>query len=217
MKATLVVGLYFALSLLSSTADATLIEQDFISGNGDGLVTFDSQTGLRWLDLSASAGRSFNEVSTEFGLGGDFEGFRYATNEEILMLWQNAGLVDIDLAGFGNFTEANYIPARNLIDLIGSTSVFLSQTTALGISGTPEPLHSQNRFTPQLELLEYAQPFTAEARTNGIINVSYSLSTVGSWLVQPATIPESSTLYLIVGGFASLVLFRHRGKGRRLG
>ena len=55
----------------TSTAFAAIYD------NGTG--TTDSTSGLDWLDLTASTGRSYADVSGEFGTGGDFEGYRYAT------------------------------------------------------------------------------------------------------------------------------------------
>lgn len=36
---------------------------------GDGLLTFDSVTNLEWLDVTASVGRSYNDVATQLGGG----------------------------------------------------------------------------------------------------------------------------------------------------
>jgi hypothetical protein len=55
----------------------------------------DLVTGLEWLDLTLSAAMSYNQVSAEFGVGGLFEGFRYATKAEITTFWSNAGITPI--------------------------------------------------------------------------------------------------------------------------
>ena len=62
-------------------------------------LTIDTNTGLRWLDLTLTNGRSFNDVSSNFAVGGDYEDYRHATRNEILSFWSNAGI---------NYT-ANYI------------------------------------------------------------------------------------------------------------
>lgn len=61
---------------LTVPAQADLIEVDLVSGSGDKLITRDTLANLDWLDLSESLGRNFNDVSTQFGIGGDFEGWR---------------------------------------------------------------------------------------------------------------------------------------------
>jgi len=55
----------------------------------NGTYTTDTVGGLDWLDLTESTGRSFDYVSTQFGVGGEFEGWRYATGEEFNILINN--------------------------------------------------------------------------------------------------------------------------------
>jgi len=50
-------------------------------------ITRDTVTGLDWLDVTASLGRSFHDVNNEFGPGGDFEGWRYAIESELVTLF----------------------------------------------------------------------------------------------------------------------------------
>tara|TARA_B000000565_G_scaffold255758_1_gene237620 strand:- start:107695 stop:108435 length:741 start_codon:yes stop_codon:yes gene_type:complete len=50
---------------------------------GDKLSVLDYQTGIEYLRLSESVGRSIDNVSANFGPGGDFEGWRLATEAEI--------------------------------------------------------------------------------------------------------------------------------------
>jgi uncharacterized protein YjbI with pentapeptide repeats len=85
---------------------------------GAGSITLDLATGLEWLDLGFSINRSFDDVSANFGPGGDFEGFRYATAAELITLYMNAGIVNIDT----NVLEAvNLTPVSNLLNLTGTT------------------------------------------------------------------------------------------------
>ena len=85
-----------ALFSLFITTQSTLLSaaislhNDFsLAASADGFnITFDSSTGLEWLDLDVSVGRTFNDLSgvdgsNEFIGGGDFEGFRYATRLEL--------------------------------------------------------------------------------------------------------------------------------------
>lgn len=44
---------------------------------GDNSLTFDTSTNLAWLDLSITAGISFNQVSSELGIGGIYSGYRF--------------------------------------------------------------------------------------------------------------------------------------------
>jgi hypothetical protein len=76
--------------LLSANANAALVSAD-LSIVGDGLITRDTNSGMEWLDLTESQNYSYNYVSSQFGIGGQFEGWRYATSSEVDTLLDNAG------------------------------------------------------------------------------------------------------------------------------
>ena len=54
--------------------------------HGLGSITRDLDLGLDFLDVNLSADLTMDYVLTQFGVGGDFEGFRYATVGEFLSL-----------------------------------------------------------------------------------------------------------------------------------
>jgi hypothetical protein len=168
--------------LVPMAAPAKLVEVDLDTA-GDGLITRDTETALDWLDVNVTVGQSFDAVTAALGPGGVLEGFRYASRSEVVELWQNAGIVDIDLPGFVNYTAANFDGASRILDLVGTTP-FFNQTGVQGICDTPAPSGATYRLTPQVALSPSED--TAEARTNGVIAVDYDLATIGSWLVRPA-------------------------------
>ena len=69
-----------------SPAQAILID--------NGSMTLDTGTGLEWLDLTESINRSFDNVSGQFGAGGDFAGWRHANFAIVSTLFVNAGFPD---------------------------------------------------------------------------------------------------------------------------
>lgn len=69
--------------LFSIHTHAALIDQ--------GLITQDTRTGIEWLDLTETAGLTFNYVSAQLGAGGAFEGWRYATVDEVEGYFDSAG------------------------------------------------------------------------------------------------------------------------------
>ena len=82
--------MFMVLSINLVNVDAGLmgVHDPTVVGNGasptDGFnLTRDTATGLEWLDLTLSTGLSFNDVSASFGTGQAFDGFRYATLDEI--------------------------------------------------------------------------------------------------------------------------------------
>jgi hypothetical protein len=94
---------------------AVLVSED--SDFGADTITHDSETDLRWLDLTLSTGFSYVNLLAELEAGGDFEGYRLATRAEVQELWLNAG---IDLST-NDFVEVNYDPIVALTALIGQT------------------------------------------------------------------------------------------------
>jgi hypothetical protein len=78
-----------ALILLSQTfiiSTAQAASTDFFDHD---TYTTDSISGLDWLDVTASTNRSYNDISSQFGTGKDFYGWRYATGVEFNALVTN--------------------------------------------------------------------------------------------------------------------------------
>ena len=71
---------------------SALLEADWMPGSGDGLLTLDTNTGLEWLDLTVTENMSVTTVSAQFGSGGSYEGFQYASAGEVGQLFTDAGL-----------------------------------------------------------------------------------------------------------------------------
>jgi len=83
----------------------------------------DAGTGLDWLDVTASVNRSYLDVSSQFGVGGDFEGWRYATAAEFgAMLSAATGGVYSGITGAGQTQILeSATDLRDLIGLFGDT------------------------------------------------------------------------------------------------
>ncbi|MEZ6318102.1 MAG: hypothetical protein R3B49_05005 [Phycisphaerales bacterium] len=106
------------LAALAPLASADLTSRDW-AASGDGLLTFDADSGLEWLDWEYTNNRSYADVSSQLGAGGEFEGFRYATEDEMRGLYEHAGAVYIDPVDGG---DSGNIPANELLaDLLGPT------------------------------------------------------------------------------------------------
>ena len=80
----------FAVSISCNSTQAGILVGDWKNA-GDGLLTIDTAKGLEFLDVTESRNRTFNEVTAEFGIGGDYEGFRYATEQEAIDLILSIG------------------------------------------------------------------------------------------------------------------------------
>jgi len=117
-KTTTAVLLTAALTTAAS-AGPVLTEADWLAA-GDGLLTNDAISGLQWLDWSHTINRSYDDVSSQLGAGGEFEGFRYATYDEVVTLYLHAGAVFIEFDS--NINHVENIPGATLLaGLLGET------------------------------------------------------------------------------------------------
>lgn len=106
--------------LFSSFANASVISVgDSVFGSDS--VTRDTESGLEWLDVTLSVNRSYNEVSTQFGVGGDYEGWRYASGLEFEQLLYNYTGVDDSLPTLAEYYSEGADSIDELILLLGDT------------------------------------------------------------------------------------------------
>jgi hypothetical protein len=134
---------------------------------------------------------------------------------EILDLWTNLGIPDIDTA----YSEANYLPVLTLIDLVGYTGggggeLEFSFAMSADIASPTEV------FSLWAQVNEGAfNPPRARARTGAVTLMNEPKSDIASWLVRPSTpIPEPSTMLLLgtgLVGLAGVSARRRFKKGKR--
>lgn len=118
-----------------------LIQQDLVPGSGDQLLTYDTDTNLQWLNLTATAGRSYNEVMGGFGRFTTTHGFQYADGAQISDLRLHAGITK-------GLTEPALTPSPNdaknhqgiqtLQDLMNGKT-FHSSTSVVNTRGIMKP------------------------------------------------------------------------------
>lgn len=95
----------------------------------NGSTTIDSDTGLEWLDITETVGLSYNAVLSSAFIISD--GYRYASEAEVLELYNNAGGTGTQAV---EFRPENTAPAILLLDLMGCTSYLVGNPC----DGTPE-------------------------------------------------------------------------------
>ena len=170
------------LGLSVSSVNAAVMSADY-RVSGDGSITIDTVSGYEWLDLTLSTGRSFNDVSNEFGAGGDFEGWRYASPSEVGDFFSSAG-------GAGTYTGAqgtNVEWITRLMSLWGITG----QTSDTNFSDAinTDPIFNQDRSLSRLQdLVPDDGVDLAYLQFQGWPNTEVA-PTVGSALVRVSTVP----------------------------
>lgn len=188
-----IIALLFAFILLLPTAHAGLIDL----GNS----TLDDSTNLEWLDLTITAASSTpfdapgdGGVSVDDlinGFGGLFiDGYRHATEEELLALWGSVGLT-----GDGNF-DPSYISGV---------------TTLIGLFGEPDPddprgiyQYNSSYKLGDLQLARSSENIPVTARStiqtgNSDLGIYWQQSHAGHYLVRTAaSVPATPTFWLLL-------------------
>lgn len=205
-----------AVSFAGSVAQAAIValNDPSLPASADGFnITQDTVTGLEWLDLDITLGRSFDDIvgndgTNELAPGGDFAGFRYATRIEFGGHSNNAvidGLAENFNLGQGTSAIGSYPDARSFLSYLGCIGscgsygfiqgIFVEPTDATDPGwGAVEAFPSGLYNFGSMEITYDA------AQTSRPVNGSTSLS--GSYLVRP--IPEPTTTLLLGRGLAAL-------------
>ena len=104
------------LVISSASVNASIIDLN--------IITRDTSTGLDWLDLTETNGRSYNDISSKFGAGEEFQGWRYASSAEVIDLWSKVGFFSTVTISDNETTYPNYYNNLvNAVTLLGNTFV----------------------------------------------------------------------------------------------
>jgi len=198
-------------SLFSAHANALLIDNDFF--------TTDTTSGLDWLDLNRTIGRSYSDVSGSF-INGEFAGWRYATANELNGLVSSAAGYSTSSDKFSNtytfFTEVNDVSAADLLnDLLGTT--FETGTGLRRVSGTLGDVSSWPQGGRHITGVIWDDDRSSNSEDWFRIHDAgtydgQTYDTFGSYLVRATQVPEPSGLALLIFGLSFFGFFRIKYK-----
>lgn len=186
-----------------SAVQAILIEKDLYS-NGDGLITYDSKTGLEWLDLTETINLNFNDVFEKTLSGGIYDDWQIANNADVTQLWNNAG---INIITF-NLLASNYEPVNYLLDFLGRTHfdpIVVDYSLSWGRTNNSYSANMHN-VTLLWETDLYNRPEgLAAINTNPQQQPNdVSSPTMGTYLFRVAQIPEPPAIAIMGLGLLGL-------------
>lgn len=196
-KALVLIGLTLSLSTNAAIIDL-------------GNITRDTVSGLDWLDLTETKGRSYNDISVKFGVGGEFEGWRYANTNEALDLFANIGM---QVPNYPYITKAStdgtaFIIATGLLGNIYNEYDdridygFFGMTSTMSTSAVgPRDMVGGYSWSDNSNIYVCIDTSCAYASDNEI-----ALWT-GSFLVSSSEVPVPGTIWLFGSALACLVRF----------
>lgn len=200
-----------------------LSERDW-SNTGDGLLTYDSSTGLEWLDLTVTLGNSILDTEALSFYGSQF---RWATHTEI------DDLLDSVILGSGarqSFVASSVANVTQFINLLGGYLEINSAGTTFQMDRYyTQAVSRMAQVSPGMYGLGIAMLqrypnyvlYRDMAYANDPSNYSCCWSEggsnprTGSWLVRTTNVPEPETFMLFIIGFGGLA-FGRKGKNVKI-
>lgn len=187
---------------ISATVNASVVSVDWNNAD-DNLITYDTVTGLNWLDLTETRDLSYDSVFAELS-GGTLDGWRYATSTEVVTLWQNFG-VNFSVATSGEVGgTVKFSVDQGVLDAADILGDTYPASEFFGVVGFSSDLELLGAVVNSSSTFYYPLEYSA---TN-----SYVPENVGSYLVRtsnpgpivsPVPVPAAAWLFgsALVGFF----------------
>lgn len=204
LKTIFTVGI-FAVSISVHATPITIVD--------NGNYTTDELSGLDWLDLTETNALSYNYVNGQLGAGGAYEGWHFASSEQVVMLWSNFG---IDLtAGSAN---AVYGPIDQ--GIIEAASLLGNTLCEYSCSGYPYGVLGHTGDYRSVSTIDRLGAFFSSAENRNVYNNDDGVAAndtwtyvhTGSFLIRDtvATVPEPSIVILLASGIIAFGVVRRK-------
>lgn len=188
------------------------IDGDF----GSDTLTYDTSSGLQWLDLGFTQNQSYLQVNAQLALGGQFHGYRYATIGEVTTLFDNAGIngvfIDVEpgdpefdaLEDFLFMIDVLGTSFDNFGNVDGRNSFALTSTIQPDILPNVDGVRrSQLHLAyPNLRCCTHGAFAYPNERAVGKDHIDLNQ---GSWLVRIEPVPIPAGIWLFVSGLIGLI------------
>jgi len=197
---------------ISISANAAVVSTDW-QNLGDNLITHDTVSGFDWLDLTETNTLSFNQVSGQLGAGDQFQGFRYATESEVVALWANfavnlAAGAPTSFAGPDSGVQGAASTLGNIFPEFSTFSFLAGASGIIGEASSPTSnwvLGAAITTPPSVQTTYYSKGQLDADNATG-------LTYVGSYLVRPAVVPLPAAVWLFGSGLLGLIGLARRRK-----
>lgn len=121
---TLLAGLVLG---LASTQSHAALQSVHWKVDGDKKATLDTDTGIEWLDITETDGKSVNYVLSQLGVGGRYEGWRLPSEVEVLNLINSHfntslnGSTSVQFNGASAVDGTRWMKTKSIYDSFGVT------------------------------------------------------------------------------------------------
>lgn len=211
MKARLIGAVCACLSMasLSTVVNAAIVD--------NGSYTTDTDSGLDWLDLTATAGMSYNQVSAQLGSGGSLEGWTYASRAQVGALWSAFGG---DANYYNGFSTQNNGLFGVMAPLVGDLYCSIAACTqgngySYWITGDTSTINNQYvSLSFDHDIFPITSTQDQFSLTQTTINVSIRDDYYGSALIRPhvSAVPLPVAGWLFGTGLLGLIGVARRKK-----
>ena len=116
-------------------------------------LTRDTVQDLDFLDVTLTTNIGYDDMKTQFGSGGDFEGFRYATRDEVVSLINNYGFVPGAVTGETIYGPEMVDQLSCLVSMLGATS----EGSIMVTRGMAFELSSEDVRIPRIDIMDYPE------------------------------------------------------------